>query len=51
MDLFFTRRTIYSFYATSGNGFEAFLSDSGTLTIAVACKKEFLVKNVFPLNF
>jgi len=36
------RRQIYSIYSAAGNGFEAFVTDDGTLTVATASKKEFL---------
>ena len=45
------RRQLYSFYTTSGNGFEAFITQKCILTIAVANKKEFLAVPLddFPL--
>ena len=42
-----TRRQLYSIYSSAGNGFEAFITEDGTLTIATASKKEFLA---VPLN-
>ncbi len=36
------RRQLYSLYGSSGNGFEAFLTQEGVLVAAVAHKKEFL---------
>jgi hypothetical protein len=36
------RRQLYSFYSSTGGGFEAFLSPNGVLSAAVAHKKEFL---------
>ncbi len=36
------RRQLYSFYSTSGQGFEAFVTSGGTFVVAVAYKKEFL---------
>lgn len=36
------RRQLYSFYTTSGHGFEAFVTSGGTFVVAVAHKKEFL---------
>ena len=46
------RRQLYSFYTTSGNGFEAFITPKCILTIAVANKKEFLAVPLddFPLR-
>ena len=37
-----TRRQLYSIYSSAGNGFEAFITVDGTLTVATASKKEFL---------
>ena len=37
-----TRRQLYSIYSSAGNGFEAFITEDGTLTVATASKKEFL---------
>ena len=36
------RRQLYSFYSSSGCGFEAFVTSGGTFVVAAAHKKEFL---------
>jgi hypothetical protein len=36
------RRQVYSIYSAAGNGFEAFVTEDGCLTVATASKKEFL---------
>ncbi len=45
------RRMLYSLYTSSGNGFEAFVTEGGVLVAAVAHKKEYLAVPLegFPL--
>ena len=45
------RRQLYSIYSAAGNGFEAFVTEDGTLTVATASKKEFLAVPLLVILF
>nr|XP_044992261.1 LOW QUALITY PROTEIN: neurobeachin-like protein 2 [Jaculus jaculus] len=45
------RKQLYSFFTSSGSGFEAFFTASGTLVVAVCTRKEYLTVSLPELSF
>uniref|UniRef100_A0A9L0SRX6 Neurobeachin like 2 n=1 Tax=Equus caballus TaxID=9796 RepID=A0A9L0SRX6_HORSE len=45
------RRQLYSFFTSSGSGFEAFFTAAGTLVVAVCTRKEYLTVSLPEVSF
>ncbi|KAM6169581.1 LOW QUALITY PROTEIN: neurobeachin-like protein 2 [Rhynchocyon petersi] len=45
------RKQLYSFFTSSGSGFEAFFTATGTLVVAVCTRKEYLTMSVPEVSF
>ncbi|XP_058412923.1 neurobeachin-like protein 2 isoform X2 [Diceros bicornis minor] len=45
------RKQLYSFFASSGSGFEAFFTAAGTLVVAVCTRKEYLTVSLPEVSF
>ncbi|XP_073757180.1 neurobeachin-like protein 2 isoform X3 [Callorhinus ursinus] len=45
------RKQLYSFFASSGSGFEAFFTAAGTLVVAVCTRKEYLTMSLPEVSF
>ncbi|XP_012575949.1 PREDICTED: neurobeachin-like protein 2 [Condylura cristata] len=45
------RKQLYSFFTSSGSGFEAFFTASGTLVVAVCTRKEYLTMSLPEVSF
>nr|XP_055198957.1 neurobeachin-like protein 2 isoform X3 [Nyctereutes procyonoides] len=45
------RKQLYSFFTSSGSGFEAFFTAAGTLVVAVCTRKEYLTMSLSEVSF
>nr|XP_020023925.1 neurobeachin-like protein 2 isoform X4 [Castor canadensis] len=47
----FQRKQLYSFFTSSGSGFEAFFTAAGTLVVAVCTRKEYMTMSLPEVSF